>query len=188
MIRFRRTLGALALGWMPMLASPAGAQAVRNTSYELSSGERILRHEGELQAPVDSVWKMLTTSEGLRSFLAPVVWIDLRLGGRWETGHTAGATQGDPQNIINEVLAYVPNEMLAVRIVQAPTNFAHAEIAKQVWTVYQLQPIDGQHTKLTVSMVGWPMGAAADSVYRFFDRGNAFTMRQLQQRFTKPRP
>ena len=188
MSRLHRAAVALGLGLTPFLGSTGVAQAVRNTSYVLSSGERVLRHEGELQAPVDSVWRTLTTNDGLRSFLAPAVWIDLRPGGRWETGHAASASQGDPGNIVNEVLACLPNEMLAVRVLQAPPTFVHPEIARQVWTVYQLHRIDEQRTLLTVSMVGWPTGPAADSVYRFFDRGNAFTMRQLQQRFTRNRP
>ena len=176
---------ALAIGLTALLASSAFGQDVRNSSYTLASGERVLRQEGELEAPVDTVWRTLTTNEGLRSFLAPAVWIDLRPGGRWETGHTAGAVQGEQGNIVNEVLAYVPNEVLAVRVVQAPPTFVHPEIAKQLSTVYQLQAIDDRRTRLTVSMVGWPSGAAADSVYHFFERGNAFTMRRLQQRFAK---
>jgi uncharacterized protein YndB with AHSA1/START domain len=171
-----------------LVSSSTVAQGVRNTSYTLASGGRVLRQEGELPAPVDSVWRVLTTSEGLQSFLAASVWFDLRIGGRWETAHSADAVRGDPGNIVNEVLAYVPNEMLAVRVVQATPNFVHPEIAKQAWTVYQLQALDERRTKLTVSMLGWPSGAAADSVYRFFERGNAYTMRQLQQRFSKPRP
>jgi uncharacterized protein YndB with AHSA1/START domain len=161
----------------------ASAQAVRNTSYVLSSGERVLRHEGELEAPLDTVWRTLTTSDGLRSFLAPVASIDLRLGGHWEASHRASARPGDPDNIINEILSYLPREMLAVRVIQATRNFVHPEIAKQVWTVYQLQPLGERRTKLVVSMIGWPSGPAADSVYQFFERGNAYTMRELQQRF-----
>jgi uncharacterized protein YndB with AHSA1/START domain len=166
------------------LAASGHAQAVRNTSYVAPSGQRVLRQEGELEASVDTVWRILTTTEGLRSFLAPAVWIDFRPGGRWETAHNAGAQQGDSGNIVNEVLAYLPNEMFAVRVVQATSTFVHPEIAKQVWSVYQLQPAGDRRTKLTVSMVGWPSGPAADSVYQFFERGNAFTMRQLQQRIT----
>ena len=184
MIRFNRRISHLTAVLFISLAASGQAQAVRNTSYVASSGQRVLRQEGELEAPVDTVWRILTTSEGLRSFLAPAVWIDFRSGGRWETAHAAGAQQGDPGNIVNEVLAYLPNEMFAVRVVQATSTFVHPEIAKQVWSVYQLQPVGDRRTKLTVSMVGWPSGPAADSVYQFFERGNAFTMRQLQLRFT----
>ena len=183
MLAHRARLAALGVGLAASLATSAPAQGVRNTSYVLASGERVLRHEGELQAPVDSVWRTLTTSDGLRSFLAPQVWIDLRPGGRWETAHAADAAQGDQRNIVNEVLAYLPNEMLAVRVVQAPPTFVHPEIARQVWTVYQLQPIDKDRTKLTVSMVGWPSGAAADSVYHFFERGNDWTFQQVLKLF-----
>ncbi|HSQ31470.1 MAG TPA: hypothetical protein VLN49_16555 [Gemmatimonadaceae bacterium] len=49
-----RTLGALGLGLIAVLASSTHAQDVRNTSYTLASGERILRQEGELQAPLDT--------------------------------------------------------------------------------------------------------------------------------------
>ncbi|MFI5209841.1 MAG: hypothetical protein ACHQ2E_05295, partial [Gemmatimonadales bacterium] len=49
------------------LPAAALAQAVRNTSYVAPSGERVLRQEGDLAAPIERVWRTLTTSEGLRS-------------------------------------------------------------------------------------------------------------------------
>lgn len=142
------------------LSASGRAQAVRNTSYVASSDQRVLRHEGVL-APIDTVWRILTTTDGLRSFLAPAVRIGFRPDGRWETAHNAGAQQGDPGNIINEVLTYLPNEMFAVRVVQAASTFVHPEIAKQVWSVYQLQPLGDRRTKLTVSM-GLYLTAARD--------------------------
>jgi uncharacterized protein YndB with AHSA1/START domain len=162
----------------------ASAQEVKNTSYTLSSGERILRHEAVVEAPLDTVWRTLTTTDGLRSFLAPVVAIDLRVGGRWEASYNSTRQLGDSANIVNEVVTYLPPEMLTVRVIHTPPSFLHPDVAKSLWTVYQLQSVTERQTRVVVSMVGWKAGPDWDAVYRFFDRGNAFAMAELQRRFT----
>lgn len=165
-------------------AHALAAQTVRNTSYTATSGERVLRHEADVDAPSAVVWKTLTTAEGLRSFLAPVVALDFRVGGRLETSYSAQAHVGDPGNIVSEVVAYVPDEMFVTRIVQTPPGFAHPEIAKALHTVYDIRPLSASTTRVIVSMVGWQSGGAADTVYRFFERGNAYTMGELLHRLT----
>src|SRR5207247_24193 len=47
-------------------AQPVGA--VRNTSYVLGNGDRVLRHEVDVAASPSAVWRAFTTSEGLRGF------------------------------------------------------------------------------------------------------------------------
>ncbi len=186
MERIARKLSVAAL--LTLVAVPVAAQAPRNTSFVLPSGERVLRQEAELSAPIDSVWHSLTTTEGLRSFLAPVASMDLRVGGRWEASYNPHGQLGDSTNIVNEVVAYLPAELLVTRIDHTPPGFAHADVARGLRTVYQLQPLPGGHTRLAVSMVGWQTGPDWDAVYRFFERGNAYTLAELQHRFvTGPR-
>lgn len=161
------------------------AQGVKNASYTLPSGERVLRHEAIVDAPLDTVWRTLTTSEGLRTFLAPVAAIDFRVGGRWEASYRPGSKLGDSTNIVNEVVTYLPMEMFTVRVVQTPPGFQHPDVAKGLWTVYQLQPASDQRTRVVLSMVGWNAGEDWDAVYRFFDRGNTHAMAELQRRFIR---
>ncbi len=79
---------------------------VRNTSFRGPSGERVLRHEVVVDASLEDVWKALTTSEGLESFMAPVVRVELRTGGRFDSNYRRGSQLGDPGTIHN--LAQLP--------------------------------------------------------------------------------
>lgn len=169
-------------------ASPVNAQDVLTTSYTSPSGERVLRHELEVDAPLADVWRTFTTADGLRSFLAPVVGLDFRAGGKLETSYSATAHLGDSANIVSEIVAYLPMEMFVTRIVQTPPTFQNPDVAKRLWTVYQFRAVTERRTRIVVSMAGWQTGPEWDAVYRFFDRGNAFTMREVQRRFGKGSP
>jgi uncharacterized protein YndB with AHSA1/START domain len=152
---------------------------ILNTSYRLPSGERVLRHEALIAAPLAAVWQTLTTSEGLRSFVAPVVHLDFRIGGKWEASYNPEAKLGDPANIVNEIISYLPMEMLSIRVVNTPPNFPHPEVAKAVWTVMLLRPEGDTHTQYSISMAGWQSGQEWDAIYAFFDQGNAYTLKKL---------
>ena len=62
--------------------SSAAAQDVRNTSYVTKSGERVLRIETVVPATTESVWKAWTDPQELSKWIAPVVAIDLKIGGK----------------------------------------------------------------------------------------------------------
>jgi uncharacterized protein YndB with AHSA1/START domain len=157
---------------------------VTNTSYVTPTG-RVLRHEATIPAPVEAVWLALTTTEGLKSFMAPVISLDFRIGGRWEASYDPRAKLGDPENIINEVICYLPMEMLSIRILSAPSGFPGVEAAKQLWTVMQLRDLQEQGVRVSVSMLGWQEGADWDTVYALFTFGNEYTLGKLYQRFTE---
>lgn len=134
------------------------AQAVENTSYSSPSGERVLRYEATISAPLDSLWLAFTTSEGLRSFVARVVAIDFRIGGRWEASYNPAGRIGDSTNILNEIVAYLPREMFATRILSAPPSFPHADLAKRLATIYFFHEQSPRSTRVVVSMTGWEQG------------------------------
>ncbi len=166
-----------------LIGSSAAAQSVVNTSYVSPSGERVLQQQAIVTASLAAVWQALTTTEGLRSFLAPVVQIDFRAGGIWETSYDPAAKIGDPGNIRNEILAYVPMKMIVVRVVNAPPAFVHPEVAKAVWTVIDLEDLAFDRVRVTSTMAGWKKGPEWDQVYDFFSRGNAQVLSALQKRF-----
>src|ERR1700737_3060431 len=143
------------------------ADDVKETSFRSSSGEGVLRHEIIIAAPPARVWEAFTTTTGLRNFAAPVAAIDLRIGGTWEASYDRAAGIGDPKNIQNEILAYVPNEMLTIRIKRAPPTFPHLEIGKAVWTVILLHELPGDHTRVEVAMLPWKDGESWNDLYAF---------------------
>jgi peptidoglycan-associated lipoprotein len=76
-------------------APGAAAQEVRNTSYVTKSGERVLRIETVVPASTENVWKAWTTPSGLSKWIAPVVAIDLKIGGSISTNYDEKATIGN---------------------------------------------------------------------------------------------
>lgn len=165
-----------------IMAARLQAQDVRNTSYTLPSGERILRHEVVVDATLQEVWAAWTTSEGLRSFAAPIAVIDFRMGGLWEASYRLDAKMGDT-TIVNEIIGYVPIEMLAIRIRRTPPGFPHPEVAKQLWTVMQFQELEPKRVRVVISMCGWKEGPEWDAVYQLFEKGNAKVSAWLYKRF-----
>jgi len=190
--RIRKTVvvaGVALLLLAPQIAPAAPADdEVKETSFRLTDGSRVLRHEAIVAAPREQVFAAFTTSEGLRSFAAPVVAIDLRIGGDWEATYDPHRKLGAPGNIHNEVLAFLPPEMLTIRVREAPPRFPHPEIVRQVWTVIQLEDAGNGRTRVVISMLPYRDGADWDVVYELFRRGNAIVMRHLQDRFATGKP
>lgn len=159
-----------------VLGVGVAAQAQVNTSYVLANGDRVLRHEVVVEAPVAKAWAAFTTPEQMRHFIAPVIGLELRPGGIWESSYDVDGKLGAPGNIQNEVLAYVPERMLAIRIKSTPPRFPHPEVGKAVWTVIWFDDIGGGKTRISTEMLPWKRGAEWDMLYKFFDGGNALTL------------
>lgn len=158
------------------------AGAVESCSRVEDDGSRTLCHEVVVAAPREEVWRLLSTSEGLRSWVAPVVALELRLGGLWEASYNPDAALGDPGNIHNRVLSFAPGRMLSIQVDRAPPGFPHTDIVRGMWSVIELQDVGEGQTRVRVSGMGYRQGPSHDELYAFFDQGNAWTLQQLQRR------
>lgn len=138
----------------------------------------------EVPAPSAEVWAAMTTSEGWRSWAAPVAQVDFRLGGIIETSYNPAAAPGTPGNIRNEIVAFVPQRMFAVRNVQAPPKTGFDVPAFQsLHTVILIEPLAPARTRVDVIQPGYRGGEPWETVYQHFARGNAWTLEQLKTRF-----
>ncbi len=187
MMRWISTLAVIA---MTQAAAPPAADhppqatvapsPVRLTSYVAADGDRVLRNEVDIAAPPSAVWQAFTTTDGLRGFVAPVAAIDFRLGGIWEASYAPGAHLGDPGNILNQVISYLPGRMLSIRVTRTPPGFEHPEVARAVWTVIEIEDLGDGRSRVITSMCGWKRGPDWDAVYAFFERGNAVVSEHLR--------
>lgn len=145
-------------------------------------------HEGLVEASLERVWTAFTTSEGLRSWLAPHADIDLRIGGLMRTNYNPHGRLGDPQTIENTILSFEPGRMLSIQVSRAPDNFPFPTAVRQMWSVvYFAEAGPGRTTVREVSL-GFTAAEESQRMRAFFNQGNATTLSQLQRHFAKPSP
>ncbi|HEX8661693.1 MAG TPA: SRPBCC domain-containing protein [Brevundimonas sp.] len=165
----------------PAAAQTAG-QLVDTSSVE-ANGHRIIQLSLKISAPPSEVWSALTTSEGWRRLGVSFAEVDFRTGGMIETGYAPGSVAGAQGNISNQIVAYVPERMIAIRNVKAPPGFPHAAEFAETATVMELDPIGDGHTRVTLTATGFAPGPAYDTLYGFFHQGNGLTLETLRDSF-----
>jgi hypothetical protein len=134
---------------------------IDDTSFTEPNGDRVIRLSVEAAAPSEDVWRALTTADGWKSFSVAFAVVDMKVGGIIETSYNPKAQPGDPDNIKNEIVAYVPGRILV--------------------------PHGKDKTLVTLTAVGYRPGEAYDDLLKKFQWGDAYTLDKLRQRF-EPHP
>lgn len=184
-----RTLAAaclafgLSLSSGALAAEPPRFPAVTDASYRETDGAKVLAVSVDVPAPAAEVWRAWTTTEGWKSFAVKNAVVDFRVGGMIETSYAETFTPGAPGNIVNEIVAYVPERMMTIRNRKAPVGFEDAAEFQRTVTVIELTPIAGG-TRVSLSGVGFRPEPAFDRLYAKFSVGNAWTLDKLRQRYT----
>ncbi|MGV8930385.1 MAG: SRPBCC family protein, partial [Brevundimonas sp.] len=156
---------------------------LQDTSRVEVNGHRIIQLALEVPATPSEVWTALTTSDGWRRLGVRFANVDFRTGGIIETGYSADAVAGSPGNIRNQITAYVPERMIAIRNVQAPPGFPYASEFAETATVMELEPVGSGRTRITLTATGFAPGPAFDTLYGFFLQGNGMTLEALRDSF-----
>lgn len=176
-----------ALAAAACFATAAGAAAsstVIDGSRTESDGTRTMHLSVEVPAPASEVWKAMTTTEGWRSWAAPVAQVDFRLGGIIETSYDLAGAPGAPGNIRNQIVAFLPQRMVAIRNVQAPPKTSFDVPAFQsLHTIVLIEPVNDARTRVAFVQPGYANGEPWDTLYKHFAWGNAFTLDLLKTRF-----
>jgi uncharacterized protein YndB with AHSA1/START domain len=141
-----------------------------------------LMHEAVVPAPVEVVWKAWSTNEGLRSWLAPHAEIDFRIGGKMRTNYSADGGLQDPGTIENTILSFDRHRMISIRVSRAPANFPFPKAIYAMWTVMYFEPVAADQTRVRVVAAGFSADEESQRMRAFFERGNAATLRQMQER------
>ena len=183
-MRLHTFLSAAALSLL-FGSAPLHAQEAVGSSYLAPDGSQVLRQSIEVPASVAEVWEALTTTEGIRSWAVPVAEVDFRLGGVWESSYRLDARIGDPENIRNRFISYLPMRMISLQAVQAPPGFPHPELLSELFSVIELEELAPDRVRVTISGVGYRPGPGYDAIYRQFDAGNAWSLEQLRKRFVE---
>ncbi len=190
-MRHRRiALGGLLLLGLGAAGASAAAERswrdfndVTNTSFVEPSGDRAIQLSTDVPAAAAAVFAAFTTSEGFSSWAVPVAHVEFRIEGYIEASYDAKAKLGDPGNIKNEIVAYVPDRLLVIRNVQAPPGFADPELFRRTVTVIEFTALAPQRTRVTITNAGYGAGEGFATLYKHFEWGDAYTLAALRKRF-----
>ena len=170
-----------------VIAAPAFAAepAVKDTSYRQADGSRVQQLEVVVNAPPQKVWAALTTDAGFMGWATPFAHITLANDGMIEASYSLSAKVGDPDNIRNQIVAYLPGRMLTIRNVHVPKGAPFkAEAIDKIRTVILLDDLGDGRTRVTESGVGYGEGKDFDEMYEHFRSGNAEEFASLAHYFT----
>jgi hypothetical protein len=155
-------------------------QVVSNTSYVTSEGERVLRLESEISTGRQDAWKLYSTEQGLRKWIAPVVHLDLRIGGEILTNYDSSKSVRDSGTIRLPIINYLEGELITLKVL---LNKSFPDKARQedknLQEIIQLIDLGNGKTRIISSMLGWGNGPEWDKTYEFFRRGNEWTFKRL---------
>jgi len=164
--------------------SALGADEIETRHVPIGATQRMIVHSTTIPVPVESVWQALSTAEGWRTWAAPTAYFEeLRPGAVIETSYSIDAERGDPANIHNTVMAYLPFELLVIAATNAPPDFPDRELLADLATVIELEGSTPETTRVRLSMVGYGTDAKYDRLFEFFSRGNGRTLEKLRERF-----
>jgi uncharacterized protein YndB with AHSA1/START domain len=158
---------------------------VDNTSYTEPSGQRSIQLSVEVPASPHDAFTAFSTSEGFSSWAVPIAKVEFKIGGSIEASYDPKAKIGDPGNIKNAIVAYVPDRVLVIHNIQAPADFADQELFQRTVTIIEFTAVDPRRTRVTITNAGYGAGERFDTLYRHFEWGNAYTLHALKKRFEK---
>jgi uncharacterized protein YndB with AHSA1/START domain len=162
--------------WTPVVKLTSRRKQPKVESSELVT-------EGIIDAPVAAVWDALTTKEGQESWNVAHAEIELKVGGKMRTHYDPKGQIGDPDTIENTILCFEPNRMLAIQVANPPAKFPFKEAIKKMWTVMHFTEEGPSRTKLRLVGTGYGDDEESKKLRGFFEKGNAFTLKKLQEKF-----
>lgn len=155
---------------IPMLAQPSMG----------TTKDRAVRVEGTVNAPVQQVWRVFTTSEGAEEFFAQKANIELAIGGPYEIQFDPKDERSGTRGL--KILSYAPEEMISFQW-NAPPELPEVRNGG-TWVVVEMKPVDGNRTHVTITHLGWKTGPQWDQAYVHFQSGWGDLMARLAKRFT----
>ncbi len=163
---------------IPFLVLEVVAFPVRGQNT--SGSARIVRVEGDVNAPVSQVWRVFTTTEGAEEFFAQKANIKLAIGGPYEIQFDPNDERSGTKGL--KILSYAPEEMISFQW-NAPPQLPEVRNGG-TWVVVEMHPIDAYRTQVSITHLGWKKGPEWDQAYAHFQRGWSELMNRLEKRFT----
>jgi len=140
------------------------------------SPEKRLDFEVEVPATPTEVWTALTTTDGLKTWLAPETRVDLRKGGDWVVLFNGASAGG------GTITDFVPGKSLTIAAM-APESFPTVR-RERTTAVFEIEAAkDGKASLVRMRQTGWKTGEEWDKAFDYLAKGNPQLLNQLRQRF-----
>jgi uncharacterized protein YndB with AHSA1/START domain len=176
----------------PAWGDPAGAEAPSGSGERDAASAAVdtspLVLEADLNARVEKVWAVFTTSEGHKMLGVAQARIDFRVGGKMLTHYDPKGVLGDDNGIENTILSYEPMRSVSFAITKPPKSFPFMNAYRNVWWVASMEDIGGGRTHLRLAGMGFTADPESQGMRAFFQRGNAWVMQKLAENLAATAP
>ena len=146
-----------------------------------TADEQRVVYETEIDADIDDVWSAFTTNNGLRTWMAPLVEIELAVGGKMKANYNPKGKIGDPTTIENTILSFDPKRMLSLKATKFPKGFPFEDAAKTAWSVFYFSKLPSSRTKITVVGLGYTNDQQSQKMRSFFASANKHSLDKLNK-------
>ena len=142
------------------------------------SDKKIIKH-ATVQLPVDSVWKLWTTHDGLKTFFGRDNKMELAINGDFEIYFLLDAPIGSKGSEGCKVLSYLPYKMLSFSW-NTPPEFEELRKSNyKTWVVVDFNPTSVSSTEITLSHIGWPADDKWNPAYDYFNKSWDYVLNSL---------
>ena len=155
------------------VAAPRIGASLREADARDHAG-KVLMLEVTVPASRAEVWRVISTSEGLSTWLAPNAVVELKPGGEWMV-HFAGSSSAG-----GNIMSFVPQKEIVISAM-APEKFPTVR-AERTTARFQLED-HGAGTLVRLTQTGWKDGDEWDRAYEYLTAGNAQLLATLHRRF-----
>jgi uncharacterized protein YndB with AHSA1/START domain len=170
-----------------LLACTPVQTAVKDDSYKDANGARVLKESILVDASPEAVWAAFTTDAAFVKWAGvPVAHVTPGNDGLIEFGLMPGSKIGDPENVKNRILVWLPDSLLVWRneFVPAGGPLDPATFAT-VRTMIQISPVGGgDKAVVSETVIGFGDGAKYDQLYDHLHGGNAEYLAMLSTYLT----
>lgn len=146
-----------------------------------SGPERMFTCETIVRAPLAEVWRMWTTTDGLKSCGIPGANIDLRVGGPYEWYFAPDAPPGQKGAEGCTVLAYLPMKMIAFTWNAPPAVQALRDAGARTNVIVTLDELPGERVKIKLHQLGYGTGEDWDKYYAYFEKAWPHVLESMQK-------
>ena len=142
-------------------------------------------YETVIDADINAVWNAFTTNDGLQKWMAPLIEIDLAVGGKMKANYNPEGKLGDPTTIENTILSFDPKRMLSLKATKFPKGFPFEDAAKAAWSVFYFSELPSSRTKITVVGLGYADNEQSKKMRAFFATANKHSLDTLNAALKK---